>query len=76
MADDIDITNEREAGFEALRERLRKERREQLAKQADYSPRDCESCGATIHPERIKAVPHTTLCIECQGYIERLEQRR
>jgi len=26
----------------------------------------CESCGAPISPERLEAVPETTLCVECR----------
>ena len=27
----------------------------------------CEKCGATIPPERLEAVPETTLCVECSA---------
>jgi DnaK suppressor protein len=26
----------------------------------------CESCGATISPERLEAIPYATLCRECK----------
>ncbi|MFL0807386.1 MAG: TraR/DksA family transcriptional regulator [Oceanobacter sp.] len=28
---------------------------------------ECESCGAAIAPERMAALPGTTLCVECAG---------
>lgn len=30
----------------------------------------CDRCGSQIHPERLKAVPYATLCIECQDIVE------
>lgn len=33
----------------------------------------CESCGRAIDPERLAALPHATLCVECKT---RLERRR
>ena len=32
----------------------------------------CDRCGNQIHPERLKAVPYATLCIECQDIVEEL----
>jgi len=26
----------------------------------------CEKCGRTIHPERLHAIPTTTVCMECK----------
>lgn len=31
----------------------------------------CDRCGAPISPERLKAIPYATLCIECQEIMER-----
>ena len=31
----------------------------------------CQRCGEAIAPERLEALPHATLCIECQTAIER-----
>lgn len=31
----------------------------------------CDRCGEPINPERLKAIPYATLCIECQGTVER-----
>lgn len=33
----------------------------------------CDSCGDDIAPERLKALPHTLLCIDCA---EELENKR
>ncbi|KAA3611398.1 MAG: TraR/DksA family transcriptional regulator [Calditrichaeota bacterium] len=32
----------------------------------------CRGCGKMINPERLKAVPHATLCIECKSKQERI----
>ncbi len=31
----------------------------------------CESCGQEISPERLEALPHTTLCIKCKALMEK-----
>lgn len=31
----------------------------------------CERCGQPIAPERLEAIPETTLCIKCQTLIEK-----
>ncbi|MGO0122858.1 TraR/DksA C4-type zinc finger protein [Desulfothermobacter acidiphilus] len=36
----------------------------------------CERCGASIPPERLLALPHTTLCRLCQTRREKESQRR
>ncbi|MGI8554517.1 MAG: TraR/DksA family transcriptional regulator, partial [Dehalococcoidia bacterium] len=30
----------------------------------------CENCGKPINPERLKALPEATLCIDCQRHHE------
>lgn len=35
----------------------------------------CERCGKTIDPERLEALPDTTLCLECKQELERLGGR-
>jgi DnaK suppressor protein len=35
----------------------------------------CERCGNPIDPERLKALPQTTLCVKCKNEIEK-ELRR
>ena len=32
----------------------------------------CRSCGELIHMERLKAVPHATLCIQCKSKQEKI----
>ncbi len=32
----------------------------------------CRSCGELIHLERLKAVPHATLCIQCKSKQEKI----
>ncbi|MGD9153894.1 MAG: TraR/DksA C4-type zinc finger protein [Bacillota bacterium] len=36
----------------------------------------CEDCGREISPERLEALPHTTLCLECQHREEDHHQTR
>ncbi len=31
----------------------------------------CENCGQEISPERLEALPHTTLCIKCKALMEK-----
>lgn len=33
--------------------------------------KECTSCGEEISPKRLKAIPNTELCIECQSEAER-----
>lgn len=35
----------------------------------------CERCGQPIDPERLEALPDTTLCLKCKQEIERLARR-
>jgi DnaK suppressor protein len=35
----------------------------------------CERCGQVIDPERLAALPDTTLCLKCKQEIERLARR-
>lgn len=32
---------------------------------------NCDRCGNPIHPDRLRAIPYATLCIECQASLER-----
>jgi len=36
----------------------------------------CESCGEKIDPARLKALPHTTLCVKCKSQMERVAEVR
>ena len=31
----------------------------------------CDRCGKPIAPERMEAMPHATMCIECQSKLEK-----
>lgn len=35
----------------------------------------CESCGGSIGPERLEALPYATQCIRCQQQAERQGRR-
>jgi DnaK suppressor protein len=35
----------------------------------------CEICGERIDPARLRAVPHTTLCIKCKTNLEKRSRR-
>jgi len=35
----------------------------------------CEMCGERIDPARLKALPHTTLCVRCKASLERRGRR-
>ncbi len=35
----------------------------------------CERCGKPIDPERLKALPQTTLCIKCKNEAEKAARR-
>jgi DnaK suppressor protein len=40
-------------------------------KRGEYG--ECERCGSEISPGRLEALPHATLCIECQTRVERAQ---
>jgi RNA polymerase-binding protein DksA len=44
-----------------------------LQEKGDYGV--CERCGQKIDPERLAALPDTTLCLKCKQDIERLTRR-
>jgi RNA polymerase-binding transcription factor DksA len=35
----------------------------------------CQNCSGKIDPARLQAIPHTTLCINCQAKLERATKR-
>ena len=41
------------------------------APRAGVAGRSCEDCGAEIGARRLRAMPRTTLCLECQRSSER-----
>ncbi len=44
---------------------------EALRKIDDNTYGICDRCGIEINPNRLKAIPYATLCIDCQEAIER-----
>ncbi len=34
----------------------------------------CERCGERIDPARLRALPHTTLCVKCKSQLERMNR--
>ncbi len=44
-----------------------------IAKQGAYGI--CERCSKPIDPERLKALPETTLCVKCKNEIEKAARR-
>lgn len=45
-----------------------------LMKKGDYGL--CEECGKPINPDRLKALPYTTLCLSCKQKRERKAKRK
>ena len=35
----------------------------------------CERCGKPIDPERLKALPETTVCVRCKNELEKIVRR-
>jgi phage/conjugal plasmid C-4 type zinc finger TraR family protein len=53
------------------------ERRRLAALDAAITPpteRDCDSCGDSIPPARLKTLPRTRLCVDCATDQERLRR--
>ena len=50
------------------------ERALRLAEKGTYGI--CERCGEKIDPARLKALPHTTLCVKCKSQMERIAGMR
>ena len=75
LADDASLAVEREKD-QALRRNLRAlllDVRAALNKLDRGTYGTCDSCGQPISPQRLQALPHTTLCIACKT---KAEQRR
>lgn len=73
LADDAVLTVEREKD-QAHRRGLQAvlfDVRHALAKldRGDYGR--CDSCGEAINPQRLRALPHASLCIRCKSRAER-----
>jgi RNA polymerase-binding transcription factor DksA len=45
----------------------------QIAKKGAYGI--CERCGKPIDPERLQALPETTLCVKCKNELEKAARR-
>ncbi len=76
MADQGTDTSDREIAFcLASREgRYLHHLNEALKRIEDGSYGQCRACGAFISKERLEAVPHATLCIECKKVEEKKER--
>ena len=71
MADEIDVTQEREATrLEAVLKARQAARAQQVALAVGCT--DCDECGGEIPPARLGG---SRLCAECAGYLEQREQR-
>ena len=66
-ADTSDITFQRELDLtvRGIAEARKHQVEEALARQRDGTYGICEECGRAIDPERLRARPESTLCIEC-----------
>lgn len=67
-ADTADITFQRElqATTREILERERQQVEDALQAQERGTYGQCQECGEKIPPERLKARPQATLCLECQ----------
>ncbi len=77
-SDEVDLeVYEREKNLALVR------RMEQRIAEIDYALRAaekgtygiCERCSKPIDPERLKALPQTTLCIKCKNELEKAARR-
>ncbi len=77
-SDEVDLdVYEREKNLALVR------RLEQRLDEIDYALRAakkgtygiCERCGREIDPDRLKALPETTLCIRCKNELEKQARR-
>jgi len=74
MADDAGIA------FEQARELALRENLERTLRQVEHALRRfdkgtygiCEECGRAINPDRLKALPHATLCLSCKKHLTRV----
>ncbi|MCE5324647.1 TraR/DksA C4-type zinc finger protein [bacterium] len=53
--------------FKAILEKIS----DALRKIEDGTYGKCDRCGGDINPNRLRAIPYATLCIECQASLER-----
>ena len=66
MTTDIFQREKEQAMVESLQDSLARVR-EALAKIKRGTYGKCDSCGRQISVQRLRALPHATLCVDCQG---------
>jgi DnaK suppressor protein len=72
MADDATEAFEQAKDLALLQnaERLLEQVRDALGRLDEGTYGKCESCGETIDPARLEALPYVTLCLRCQQRLE------
>ena len=72
MADDATEAFEQAKDLALLQnaQRLLEQVRDALERLDDGTYGQCESCGESIDPARLEALPHATLCLRCQQRLE------
>jgi len=72
MADDATEAFEQAKDLALLQnaERLLEQVRDALRRLDEGTYGKCESCGETIDPARLEALPYVTLCLRCQQRLE------
>lgn len=72
MADDATEAFEQAKDLALLQnaQRLLEQVRDALERLDDGTYGKCESCGESIDPARLDALPHATLCLRCQQRLE------
>jgi DnaK suppressor protein len=58
---------DRNIALRGVEERTLEQVEAALARLEDGTYGICSDCGKSINPERMEALPHATLCIECQA---------
>ena len=72
MADDASAAFDqaRDLALHGNLERMLQQVEEALSRYDDGSYGVCKSCGGSIDPARLKALPHATRCFSCQRRVE------
>jgi DnaK suppressor protein len=73
MADDASAAFDqaRDLALRGNREQMLKQVQEALERFSEGTYGVCEVCGDPIDPARLKALPHTPNCLDCQRRLER-----
>lgn len=72
MADEVDIANEIASSYiEFVTKDLSEKRKIEDKLRKDIKERECEECGNIIPLGRLKIVPTTKYCINCQSNLEK-----